>query len=222
MKPIHKKSGFTLLELLVVIVIISILSAISVSKFRESLVKGRDSERSAAVQNLAVMIKMDAGSTWDCGTYNYLDDTEKYEGAKADLGNAAGTCEKNKNLQELFAESDYVLADPKMDFKYYYGFLLGEREGANDFFVMAFAEQKNPQNAKNLENETMVVGSVTIGYAFLEGTKKGIDEAIACSAIGTNGSTKGKLKIDPTFGSIDCSTKWYIRKIMSDGTLEAQ
>ncbi len=52
-----KQKGFTLIELLVVIVIIGILATISVATFSGYFAKARDSERQAAVRNMATLLK---------------------------------------------------------------------------------------------------------------------------------------------------------------------
>ena len=66
-----KLAGFTLIELLVVIVIIGILSTISTATFKSYFGKARDAERRAAVQNLALMIKVDSADRWDETKYIY-------------------------------------------------------------------------------------------------------------------------------------------------------
>ena len=66
-----KNAGFTLIELLVVIVIIGILSTISTATFKSYFGKARDAERRAAVQNLALMIKVDSSDRWDDTKYIY-------------------------------------------------------------------------------------------------------------------------------------------------------
>lgn len=68
-----KQSGFTLIELLVVIVIIGILSTISTATFKSYFGKARDAERQAAVQNIALMIKVEDAEVWDDSKFNKSD-----------------------------------------------------------------------------------------------------------------------------------------------------
>ncbi len=71
MKTKIKMFGFTLIELLVVIVIIGILSTISTATFKSYFGKARDAERTSAVQNMALMIKVDGADDWDNTKYMY-------------------------------------------------------------------------------------------------------------------------------------------------------
>jgi len=69
MKTKIKILGFTLIELLVVIVIIGILSTISTATFKSYFGKARDAERTSAVQNIALMIKVEGADDWDNTKY---------------------------------------------------------------------------------------------------------------------------------------------------------
>jgi prepilin-type N-terminal cleavage/methylation domain-containing protein len=71
MKTKIKILGFTLIELLVVIVIIGILSTISTATFKSYFGKARDAERTSAIQNIALMIKVDGADDWDNTKYMY-------------------------------------------------------------------------------------------------------------------------------------------------------
>lgn len=169
MKQIIKKSGFTLIELLVVIVILGILSTISVGTFRSYFAKARDSERVSAVQNIAMMIKVDSGGNGDCSVYNY---TGKW-------GDGTVDCESSVvGLSTLLIENDYKMPDAKNGLEYYYGVLTGATEGENDFFVVVRAEEEVPQNGKEIGN--------TGAYAFADGTTDGIDAITSGGCAWTN------------------------------------
>jgi prepilin-type N-terminal cleavage/methylation domain-containing protein len=158
MKQILKKSGFTLIELLVVIVILGILSTISVGTFRSYFAKARDSERVSAVQNLAMMIKVDSGGRGDCSVYNYT----------GKLADGTTNCDTSETgFADLLSTNDYTLPEAKNGLAYYYGVLVGPTEGDNDFFVVIGAEEENPQNGKEV--------GATGRYVFVDGTTEGIE-----------------------------------------------
>ncbi len=167
MKQGRKKTGFTLIELLVVIVILGVLSTIAVGTFRSYFAKARDSDRVATVQTLAMMIKVDSGGIGDCGTYNYTAD-----------GNTTTTsdysCESQGNLQMLLLDNDYVMPEVKNGLEYYYGFVLGETEGENEFFIATGAEEEAAEN-----------GQMTVGgepeSIFVDGTGVGIEKGKGCT-----------------------------------------
>lgn len=64
-KFMKKSSGFTLVELLVVIVIIGILSTITVGTFRGHFAKARDAKRTAEIHSLDLAIKTEFADSWD-------------------------------------------------------------------------------------------------------------------------------------------------------------
>jgi prepilin-type N-terminal cleavage/methylation domain-containing protein len=156
----HKKlAAFTLIELLVVIVILGILSTISVGTFRSYFAKARDAERVSAVQNLAMMIKVDSGGRGDCTVYNYTDDDD-CPAASAD------------NLAKLALENDYKLPSIRNGLNYYYVFLPGITEGDNNFFVAVGAEEDNAENGVSVLDPFSI---------FVDGTLLGIQTAPNCT-----------------------------------------
>jgi len=161
----YKKAGFTLIELLVVIVILGILSTISVGTFRSYFAKARDSERVSTVQNLAMMVKVDSGGSGDCGVYNYTDggDTTTTSG---------DACTTEGDFAMLLTDNDYAMPSIKNGLAYYYGFILGETEGENEFFIATGAEEDAAQNGQ------VAAGGESI---FIDGTTEGIDEGKVCS-----------------------------------------
>lgn len=154
-----KLPAFTLIELLVVIVILGILSTISVGTFRSYFAKARDSERVSAVQNLAMMIKVDSGGNGDCTVYNYTDDVTCPE-ASVDA------------LAQLALANDYRMPTVRNGLNYYYVFLPGITEGDNNFFIAVGAEEDSAQNG---------VTVVTPFSIFVDGTLLGIETAPNCT-----------------------------------------
>ena len=181
MRNKNQQKGFTLIELLVVIVILGILSTISVGTFRSYFAKARDSERVSTVQNIAMMMKVDSGGSGDCGVYNYQEAGAavlKYDGATE-----LCTATKLGRFTPLLQDNDYALPDVKNGLKYYYGFLLGDTEGDNEFFVMVGAEETDAQNGKTLTDATS-----PFKKAFIDGTSEGVTMAeVTCTYDATTG-----------------------------------
>ena len=163
-----KKAGFTLIELLVVIVILGILSTISVGTFRSYFSKARDAERVSAVQNLAMMIKVDSGGAGDCSVYNYT-------------GNIVGCVgASTERLGALLLDNDYSIPAVKNGLNYYYVFKEGSMLGDNDFFIAIGAEEDNAENGKTVAAPFSI---------FVDGTNLGI--AIAPNCAWTDGVLGG-------------------------------
>ncbi len=91
-----KKQGFTLIELLVVIVIIGILATIAIPQFTSYFAKARDSERKAAVSNIATIVKVNQ-ATSDTIDYSVADETAlstvlSGQGYAMPTGTSGGKC----------------------------------------------------------------------------------------------------------------------------------
>ena len=115
-----KLSGFTLIELLVVIVIIGILSTISTATFKSYFGKARDAERRAAVQNLALMIKVDSADKWQETKYIY------------DKG----------GLEKLASDNDFRFPRGSKNICYFIGMMQGDDNVGdyNEFIVATWGE----------------------------------------------------------------------------------
>lgn len=97
MKRQHKKTGFTLIELMVVIVIIGILATLGLLTFRNALAKSRDSKRTGDIKDMSTTLEQlkaingtytadAAGST--CNFGGMIGDLEE----PTDPGSLAYTC----------------------------------------------------------------------------------------------------------------------------------
>lgn len=135
-----KKTGFTLIELLVVIVIIGILSTISTATFKSYFGKARDAERIAAVQNIALMMKVEGADIWDDNKYF--------------LGGAATSPGLLATLTSLFSANDYRV--PKASKEVCYIISVSNADvsavgaaGDNDQFVVStWGETRSSNDAK--------------------------------------------------------------------------
>ena len=58
-QKISRQAGFTMIELIVVIVVIAMLSTIAVAVFRNHLQRGRDSFRKSTVDTIATLVRLD-------------------------------------------------------------------------------------------------------------------------------------------------------------------
>ncbi|MBT3349102.1 type II secretion system protein [bacterium] len=105
-----KNFGFTLIELLVVIVIIGILATISTATFRGYFGDARDAIRQSAVDNIALMIKVDSAD----------EELTPYDFADADL-------------QAMIAANDYEMPSLTRNTDVYFGYLTSD---ATEFYVV--------------------------------------------------------------------------------------
>ncbi len=112
-----QRKGFTLIELLVVIVIIGILATISVATFSGYFKKARDSERQAAVRNIATLLKT-ARATDAIVSYSIVTDND--DGTSTLSTSITGSAETSIDAL-LLAEGEYeVPALTKTGFTYHY------------------------------------------------------------------------------------------------------
>ncbi len=117
------KKGFTLIELLVVIVIIGILATISVATFSGYFKKARDSERQAAIRNMATLLKT-------ARAVNTITSFDIAEGDTTTAGSVEGT---------LFSEGGYsVPAASTTGYTYVY-----VNNGADQFAFFTCSEENS-------------------------------------------------------------------------------
>jgi len=174
-KTNRKKTGFTLIELLVVIVIIGILSTISTATFKSYFGKARDAERQAAVQNIALMIKVE-GAT-DSNDTKFIYD-------------ANDTSDTPPNLNDIFKENDFRIPKGSNNICYVLGVANGTNDQLgedNDFFVATWGESTS----------TKITGAKGV---LVDGTEKPVNAILAINTLaGTDFACAGgfaKLRVE--------------------------
>jgi len=164
----NKHFGFTLIELLVVIVIIGILATISTATFKSYFGKARDAERVSAVQNMALMIKVDGADQW--GNNKFM-----HSSALADNGTTT--------LKSVFDENDFRL--PKGTNNICYLVAMSHNSDSNigdtnEFAVVTWGESTSTK-------ETGVMGPL------VDGTSGFVDQIRTVADIDTTGGDTGGL-----------------------------
>jgi general secretion pathway protein G len=102
-----RQPGFTIVELLIVIVVIGILAAITIVAFNGVQARGRDSARIQKVKDIAKAIEL---YKTDNGFYPKIQDGASSESSCGSQTDNWGHCDRNKILSD--AISPYMMLDP--------------------------------------------------------------------------------------------------------------
>ena len=103
----HKQRGFTIVELLIVIVVIAILAAITVVAFNGVQARSRDNARIAKITGIAKAIEL---YYVDNGRYPPILDGQSWETTCGSQTENWGHCDRNKILADMLAP--YTTIDP--------------------------------------------------------------------------------------------------------------
>ena len=103
----YRPAGFTIVELLIVVVIIAILAAITVVAFNGIQARARDSARIAKIKSMAKAIEL---YKIDNGIYPAIQDGSGTEGVCGSQTENWGHCDRNKELSDALAP--YMALDP--------------------------------------------------------------------------------------------------------------
>ncbi len=123
-----KKKGFTLLEILIVIMIMGVLATIGTASYKSYFDRVWDTERKSVINNIGSII-ITARALDHIGQYNSDENMGEF-------GN--GSTEKERILDILSKESSYDLADvPNTGFDYYYLY-----KDSEDFVVLNCEKEK--------------------------------------------------------------------------------
>lgn len=103
----YKNKGFTIVELLIVIVVIAILAAITIVAFNGTQVRARDTARITKVKEISKAIEL---YQVDNGTYPQILDGLGWETVCGSQTESWGHCDRNKILADMLAP--YMKIDP--------------------------------------------------------------------------------------------------------------
>ena len=106
-KLIQRRSGFTIVELLIVIVVIAILAAISIVAYNGIQGRARDSSKMQRVNDIAKALEM---YRIDNGDYPHIQDGNGDESTCGSQTENWGHCDRNKILADSLAA--YIKIDP--------------------------------------------------------------------------------------------------------------
>ncbi len=127
-----KKSGFTLIETLTVLVVVAILAGFSVATFRVYIAKSQDSYRLGAIKNMGVIIKAH-GFRSDAPNFADVDDDSVFSTADpVEIGDIAA----------VLGEQDYYLPKQEIDTCYLYGYESQPAEH-DDFLLLVQRKDEN-------------------------------------------------------------------------------
>ena len=224
-----KLSGFTLIELLVVIVIIGILSTISTATFKSYFGKARDAERQAAVQNLALMIKVDSADKWDDSKYMY------------DYGTNPVATDDFEDLADLASSNDFRFPRGSKNICYFIAMAQGTDNVVgddNEFVVATWGEttassgayiggtSASSGNGLIIDGTQQAVKNLVAKLATTEAAASAVtstatdsigEKSFACEANFINNSLANSFLVSP-IGNHSTSPKGPIYlKITSDG-----
>lgn len=139
------QQGFTIVELLIVIVIIGILAAITIVAYNGIQARSRDSARIAKIKSIAKSIEL---YKVDNGTYPQILDGVGWETTCGSLTESWGHCDRNKILSDMLAP--YTKIDPTSlsdatQGNYYYHYTSQAADGYQTYGMMVYLEGNSGQ-----------------------------------------------------------------------------
>jgi prepilin-type N-terminal cleavage/methylation domain-containing protein len=140
MKTWAKQTGFTIVELLIVIVVIGILAAITVVAYNNVQSKSRDSSRIAKVKSMEKAIEL---YKTDNGTYPPIQDANGAESGCGSQTENWGHCDRNKTISDMLAP--YMKIDPTSlsnatQGNYYYYYTSQSSDNYQTYGLMVYLE----------------------------------------------------------------------------------
>lgn len=141
-----KQKGFTIVELLIVIVVIGILAAIVVVAYNGVQGKSRDSARIAKVKSISKAIEL---YYIDNGRYPPILDGQGRETICGSQTDNWGHCDRNKTLADMLAPYLYIdptsLSDATQG-NYYYWYTSQDSDNYQTYGLMVYLENSGGQN----------------------------------------------------------------------------
>lgn len=144
--PEKHQQGFTIVELLIVIVIIGILAAITIVAFNGSQARARDSARIAKIKSIAKAIEL---YNTDNGRYPPILDGQGWETTCGSLTENWGHCDRNKILADMLAP--YTTFDPTSlsdatQGSYYYHYTSQAADNYQTYGMLVYLEGDSGQS----------------------------------------------------------------------------
>ena len=141
-----KQKGFTIVELLIVIVVIGILAAIVIVAYNGVQGKSRDTARISKVKSISKAIEL---YYIDKGTYPQILDGQGRETICGSQTDNWGHCDRNKTLADLLAPYMYIdptsLSDATQG-NYYYWYTSQDSDNYQTYGLMVYLESNAGQN----------------------------------------------------------------------------
>jgi prepilin-type N-terminal cleavage/methylation domain-containing protein len=144
--PKKHQQGFTIVELLIVIVIIGILAAITVVAFNGTQARARDSARIAKIKSIAKAIEL---YNTDNGRYPPILDGQGWETECGSQTESWGHCDRNKILADMLAP--YTTFDPTSlsdatQGSYFYHYTSQAADNYQTYGMLVFLEGSSGQS----------------------------------------------------------------------------
>ncbi len=155
----QQSSGFTIVELLIVVVVIGILAAIVMVAYNGIQANARDAGRIAKIQSIAKAIEL---YKVDNGRYPPILDGQGFESTCGSQTENWGHCDRNKALADYLAP--YITLDPTSlsnatQGNYYYHYTSQDSDNYQTFGMMVYLEGNGGQSDGGYFANTYEVGS---------------------------------------------------------------
>lgn len=140
------RSGFTIVELLIVIVVIGILAAITIVAYNGIQSRARDNGRITKIKSIAKAIEM---YKVDNGRYPPILDGSGRETSCGSAVESWGHCDRNKTLSDMLAP--YLVIDPTSlsdatQGSHYYHYTSQASDNYQTYGMMVYLEGSSGQN----------------------------------------------------------------------------
>ena len=141
----NKKTGFSLIELLVVIVIMAILATISIGTFAGFFERARDAKRTTTVDLMSNLVKSTDATDWSELKYDYR-------------------IVSGKNIKTAVLAKNDVVIPPNEDLCYLFAFSgnVATYSADNQFAIIAWSEDQNKPIVSGTANAVSLVNSAAL------------------------------------------------------------
>lgn len=155
---IRRNAGFTIVELLIVIVVIAVLASITIVAYNGIQARSRDSKRIEKVKAMARALEL---YNVDNGRYPPIHDGSGAEGSCGSQTENWGHCDRNKTLTDALAP--YMQIDPTSlsnatQGNYYYYYNSPNADGYQSYGLRVYLEGSDGQGDGGYYNNAYEVG----------------------------------------------------------------